>query len=231
VEETAPIYKHSFSVDEARVSGMSAVPFWDMAVASGLDCLMVGVLVVLCQQRTRPENSAKTLPPNIERRVFPDTHIPAYRPAPDAQAIASGLAPMPDTLGRVTPTHRLQPSTSLLRPCPVFRVRARRCAAHQPVVSSLGGVRYVSHFSSTSAAARPSPARNTGPGGLVLVNAIGRAGGDNDSADARKDRLREHLLVSVTDRKGCGRGVAHEIHAPGMGMVRQFSCECGRTSA
>jgi transposase InsO family protein len=28
---------------------------------------------------TKPEKSAKTLPPNIERRVFPDTGISAYR--------------------------------------------------------------------------------------------------------------------------------------------------------
>ena len=31
------------------------------------------------EQGTKPEKSAKTLPPNIERRVFPDTQITAYR--------------------------------------------------------------------------------------------------------------------------------------------------------
>ena len=31
------------------------------------------------EQWTKPEKSAKTLPPNIERRVFPDTQITAYR--------------------------------------------------------------------------------------------------------------------------------------------------------
>jgi transposase InsO family protein len=31
------------------------------------------------QQWTKPEKSAKTLPPNIERRFFPDTQITAYR--------------------------------------------------------------------------------------------------------------------------------------------------------
>jgi hypothetical protein len=31
------------------------------------------------EQWTKPERSAKTLPPNVERRVFPDTKITAYR--------------------------------------------------------------------------------------------------------------------------------------------------------
>jgi hypothetical protein len=30
-------------------------------------------------QWTKPEKSAKMLPPNIERRVFPDTQVTAYR--------------------------------------------------------------------------------------------------------------------------------------------------------
>jgi len=30
-------------------------------------------------QWTKPGKSAKTLPPNIERRVFPDTQVTAYR--------------------------------------------------------------------------------------------------------------------------------------------------------
>ena len=31
------------------------------------------------EQWTKPEKSAKTLPPDIERRFFPDTRITAYR--------------------------------------------------------------------------------------------------------------------------------------------------------
>ena len=51
-----------------------------MRVANALTRPLVDV-VAIGEQCARPEKSAKTLPPNIERRVFADARSSAYRPA------------------------------------------------------------------------------------------------------------------------------------------------------
>jgi len=78
VEETVLIYKQSFSADDVRVSGMSAVSSSSGPCRNAV-CRAAADVIPSGQQQQKPEKSPQTLPTSLERSVFPETGITAYR--------------------------------------------------------------------------------------------------------------------------------------------------------